>query len=169
MPDVANNLRRLIARDGLTIKRVAEKTGVDQRTIKGILAGEVRRPHARTLHFLAEGLGVSIDELFQNPSSLASRSFDRQTNPVVEDLIKERPDMFDGWTEADFDELYSHVGVGGALTAQGSLATASAINRKREIFEKVAILLESSEAELLAELVNVMHRRILVSGDSEGP
>lgn len=167
MPDIATNLRRLIARGGLTIKCLATRSGVDQRTIKAILSDTVQKPHARTLHQLAGGLGASIDEFFQNPSSLASRSFDRKTNPVVDELIHGRPEVFEGWSEADFDELYSHVGVGGGLTADGSLAAAAAINRKREIFEKVAVLLETSEAELLVELVEVMHRRVQVDGEAE--
>jgi transcriptional regulator with XRE-family HTH domain len=167
MSDIATNLRRLIAHGGLTIKRLAEQSGVDQRTIKAILAGSVEKPHARTLHQLAGGLGASMDEFFQNPSSLAGRSFDRQTNPMVDELIHRRPEIFDGWSETDFDELYSHVGVGGHLTAEGSLAAATAINRKREIFEKVAILLETSEAELLVELIECMHRRVQVDGEGE--
>ncbi len=70
MSDHAANLRRLMARSGLTLQDVAERTGLHERTLKGILAG-TNKPHARTLHRLAEGLGVNADELFQDPSLLA--------------------------------------------------------------------------------------------------
>ena len=93
MPDFATNLRRLMAREGITLEEVARRSALDQRTIKAILAGTKTKPHARTLHQLASGLGVSADELFQNPSSLAHRVFDRQTNPVVDELVQSQPDL----------------------------------------------------------------------------
>ncbi|HWC88644.1 MAG TPA: helix-turn-helix transcriptional regulator, partial [Pirellulales bacterium] len=67
MPDYASNLRRLMARLNLTVREVSERTGLDQRTIKGILRGDNSKPHARTLHQLAAGLGADVDELFQTP------------------------------------------------------------------------------------------------------
>ncbi len=72
MLDFALNLRRLMARLGMTLEQVVEATGLSQRTVKALLAGK-SKPHARTLHQLAEGLGVSSDELFQNPSLLTHR------------------------------------------------------------------------------------------------
>ena len=66
---IATNVRRLMARDGLTFTDVVEMTGLDERTIRGLVRG-ANNPHARTLHKFAHGLGVSIDELFQ-PASLA--------------------------------------------------------------------------------------------------
>ena len=61
---IAANVRRLMARDGLTFTDVGEMTGLDERTIRGLVRG-ANNPHARTLHKFAQGLGVSIDELFQ--------------------------------------------------------------------------------------------------------
>src|ERR1700752_2711247 len=101
-----------MARFGLTIDEVVEQTGLDERTVKGVLRGSIR-PHARTLHRLATGLGVPADELFQNPSVLAHRLFDRQTNPVVDEVAAGHPELFEGWHADDFDELYSHFGAGG--------------------------------------------------------
>src|SRR5262245_21413803 len=106
MIDHAANLRRLMARFGLTLHDVVERTGVHERTVRGILNG-TKKPHAMSLHRLAAGLGVDTDELFQDPSLLAHRLFDRRTNPVVEEIVAARPDLFQHWTEADFDELYS--------------------------------------------------------------
>ena len=77
MPDFATNLRRLMARLGLTLEALSERTDLDERTLKGILSGQSSRPHARTLHKLAAGLGVPADELFQHPSLWAHREFDR--------------------------------------------------------------------------------------------
>ena len=72
MGDVASNLRRLMARLGLTLEQVIAATGLSERTVKAMLAG-TSKPHARTLNRLAAGLGVAVDELFQNPSLLAHR------------------------------------------------------------------------------------------------
>lgn len=105
MRDVALNVRRLMARSGLTLEQVIAATGLSERTVKALVAG-TSKPHARTLHRLAEGLGVSVDELFQNASLLAHRLFDRRANPAVDELIGSQPGWFDGWREADLAIAY---------------------------------------------------------------
>ena len=164
MSDYATNLRRLMARFGLTMEMVVERTGLDDRTIKGILAG-ANKPHARTLHRLATGLQVSPDELFQDPALLAYHLFDRDTNPVVDEVVAEHPQLFEGWSQAAFDELYSRFGTGGGLTVEGTLAAVQAMNHKRDIQNKVNVLLETSEAALLTGFVNLLYQRVVVSGE----
>jgi transcriptional regulator with XRE-family HTH domain len=146
-----------MAQQGLTIKLVAERCGLDERTIRGALNGN-NNPHARTIHALATGLGVSTDELFLDPSLLVQRRFDRQTNPAIEEAVASNPDLFEGWTDADFDELYSRVGTGGALTVQGAVEAIRAMNRKRETHAKLDVLLESRQGELLHKLIDVFYR-----------
>ncbi len=163
MVDFGTNLKRLMARFGLTIDEVVEQTGLDERTVKGVLGGSIRRPHARTLHRLAVGLGVPADELFQNPSVLAHRLFDRQTNPVVDEVAANYPGLFEGWGADDFDELYSHFGAGGELTAEGARRTVEGMNRRRDLHRKVAVVLESHEAGLLEEMIDVLYRRIVIA------
>ena len=65
---------------------------------------------------------MTADELFQDPSLLAHRLFDRRTNPLVEEVVNRQPELFVGWTERDFDELYSRFAAGGSLTEEGALA-----------------------------------------------
>jgi transcriptional regulator with XRE-family HTH domain len=162
MLNVASNVRRLMARCGMTLQQVVEATGLHKRTVKAILSGH-GKPHARTLHRLASGLGVSTDELFQNPSLLTHRLFDQRTNPIVQEVVDSRPQLFDGWSQADFEELYSHFGTGGALTVAGTTEVVLAMNRKRDIHQKVALLLESGEAEILSGLVELLYQKIVVS------
>lgn len=169
MHDYAANLRRLMARQGLTLHDLVERTGLYERTLKGILAGTNKKPHAKTLHRLAAGLGVDADELFQDPSLLAYRTFDRETNPVVTEVIHSHPDLFAGWTHADFDELYSRFGAGGGLTHSGTLDAVRAMNHKREIHQKVDVLLESGERELLAGVVELLYQRIVLHRPPAGP
>ena len=157
---VQENLRRLITQFGWTIHQVAEKSGLDLRTIRGILEGS-KRPQARTLNRLARGLGVSSNELFLDPARLLYRHFDRQTNPVVAEVVEDRPELFLGWTEAEFDELHSRVGTGGPLTAEGTVAAVVQMNRSRALHEKLALLLETSQAELICSIVEAMYEKVV--------
>ncbi len=158
---LGENLLRLMADRGLSIRRLAEQTGLDGRTIHGILGG-TRTPRARTLHRLAEGLGVAADELFLDPMHLLYRRFDRRTNPVVEEVIQAHQRLFSGWTEADLDELHSRVGAGGALTVGGALAAVHQMNHKRELHEKLDLLLESSQAKLIRGIMDVLYSQVVV-------
>jgi transcriptional regulator with XRE-family HTH domain len=159
---IATNLRRLMARDGLTFVDVIEASGLDERTVRGIVRGR-NHPHARTLHKLAQGLGVEIDELFRPLGRSAPREFDRATNALVETMVAAHPNHFANWSGADFDELYSRFGAGGQLTESGVLAAAEAMNARRDLWRQVGVILESGEAELLAEFVNVLYRRVTTS------
>jgi transcriptional regulator with XRE-family HTH domain len=164
MFDFALNLRRLMARSGMTLEQVVDATGLSQRTVKDLLAGKTK-PHARTLHRLAAGLNVSSDELFQSPSLLAHRLFDRRTNPAVDEVVKSHPEWFEGWSQLDFEELYSHFGTGGALSPNGAVNVVQAMNRKRDVHRKVALLLESGQADILAGFVDLLYQKVVVSDD----
>ena len=156
----AENLRRLMADRGLSIRGLARRTGLDQRTIRGILSGS-NTPHTRTLHRLAEGLGVAAGEFFLDPLHLLYRRFDRRTNPVVEEVIQAHQKLFSGWTEADLDELHSRVGTGGALTFDGTLAAVRQMNHKRELHDKLDLLLESSQAEVIRGIMEVLYSQVV--------
>ncbi|MEX0675975.1 MAG: helix-turn-helix transcriptional regulator [Pirellulales bacterium] len=162
MCHIATNVRRLMARAGMTLSQLVEASGLHERTIKNILNG-TSKAQPRTLHRLASGLGVSSDELFQNPSLLAHRLFDRRTNPAVQDVVDSHPELFEGWTETDFEELYSRFGTGGALSPAGAAEAVLAMNEKRAVHQKVALLLETSEAVLLVGLVDLLYQKIVVS------
>lgn len=158
---IATNVRRLMARDGLTFLEVVESTGLDERTIRGLVRG-ANNPHARTLHKFANGLGLEIDELFQPAGGQTRQTFDRATNPVVERVVEENAALFDAWSETDFDELYSQFGAGGPLNEEGVVTAAEAINAKRALMQQVCVILESSEAQLLADFIALLYRRVTV-------
>ncbi len=154
------NLRRLIANLALTIDQVEAKSGVDRRTVLAILEGR-RKPQPRTIHRLAEGLGVSTDEFFVEPAHLLFRQLDRQTNPIVEEVVESAPHLFADWTELDFDELLSRVGVGGPLTAEGVRAAAGDMNTKRELQEKLAVLLETGQGAMVRGVIELLYEQIV--------
>jgi hypothetical protein len=105
---------------------------------------------------------VKVDEFFVDPAQLLYRRFDQQTNPVVSDVIETHRELFDGWTESDFDELHSRVGAGGPLTIEGTLTAVREMNQKRELHARLDLLLESSHAEIAAGILNVLYKRIIV-------
>ncbi|MBN2476893.1 MAG: helix-turn-helix transcriptional regulator [Pirellulales bacterium] len=161
----ADNLSRLMADQGLSIHQAARQTGVDERTIRAILGGN--KPHARTLNRLAKGLDVRVDEFYVDPSQLLYRRFDRRTNPVIEEVMETHKGLFAGWGEADFDELHSRMGTGGVLTFEGALAAVRQMNRKRELHEKLDVLLESSRAEDIGGIVDVLYGQVVVQDGTE--
>jgi transcriptional regulator with XRE-family HTH domain len=132
---------------------------LDGRTLCSLAQGTAH-PHARTLHKLADGLGISIDELFQPVRRVAPRTFDRATNSLVDDCVAEHPKLFRNWSQSDFDELYSRFGTGGKLTEEGILAAAEAANAKRDLWRQMSVVLESGEADLLSQFVSLLYDRV---------
>ena len=161
------NLARLIAVGGLSIDAVAAQCGIDRRTIRGILRGS-HHPRAQTLYRLAQGLGVAVDEFFLDPSRLLYRRFDQRTNPQVQEALDAQPELFAHWREADFLELHSRVGTGGPLTLEGALAAARQINRRRDFFEKAAVLLETAQGDTIIDIVNMMYDKVVIHGAVDG-
>jgi transcriptional regulator with XRE-family HTH domain len=161
MPNrTAVNLRRLTSQMGLTSHQVAQQTGLDQRTIRAMLDGS-NRPHPATLHRLAKGLGVSPDEFFLEPSQLLYR-FNAHTNPAVAEIVESRAELFADWTQSDFEELHSRFGTGGPLTVEGALAAVEQMNRNRSVHEKLALLLQSGQADLVRGIVETMYEKLRV-------
>jgi transcriptional regulator with XRE-family HTH domain len=162
---VATNLRRLMARHNLTVQGLAEEAGVDVRTIKSLLRSR-QRPHARTLHKLAAGLGISADEFFQplaendRSGSVDIRAFDRATNPIAAAVLAAQPQRFADWSAEEIDELFSRVGTGGELNETGVAAAADLIESRRKILEKAAVILETDEADLLRGIVEMLYGRV---------
>jgi transcriptional regulator with XRE-family HTH domain len=157
------NVRRLMARLDLTQADVVTATGLDERTVRSLMRGG-SQPHARTLHKFAAGLGVEVDELFHDvlfqDGLDGAAAFDRATNPAVAEAIKQHPKLFERWSAADFEELFSRVAVGGELTEAGALAAAEAMNGRRKLMQQVALILESGEADILREFVAMLYRRV---------
>ena len=148
-----------MAKHGLSYDSLAEQTGLDQRTLRGIMRAETR-PHAKTLQRLAEGLGVGVDELFAGDESAAHHEFDSQTNPAIEEAVSQEPGMFARWTPADFGELASRFGAGGPLTVEGVIESAQAMNANRETLARAQVVLESTQAQTLREVVEALYRQV---------
>ena len=158
-PVVAHNLRRLMAREGLGDEDVVERTGLDRRTLRGIVKGDTQ-PHAKTLHRLAEGLGVEADALFAVDETTDTAEFDAATNPAIDEAIAKEPELFEGWSPAEFNELASRFGEGGPLTVEGALESARAMNENRATIARARVVLESDEAATLRGIVDALYERV---------
>ncbi|NLS91777.1 MAG: helix-turn-helix transcriptional regulator [Planctomycetaceae bacterium] len=159
----STNLRRLLAQHGLTIAEVARRADVDRRTVLAML-NDSGKPHPKTIYRLAEALGVSVDEFYVEPSQLLYRQFDQETNPLVAEVVETHSGLFDGWTAADFDELHSRFGSGGALTHDGVVATAEEMNLHRSLHDKLAVLLESSHKDLTRKMIELLYDQATATG-----
>jgi transcriptional regulator with XRE-family HTH domain len=148
-----------MARLNMTLQDVVEATGLDQRTIRSLVDGNTQ-PHARTLHKLADGLGISTDELFQDPYQTGQALFDRATNPVAAEVIETHPELFRHWTQVDFEELFSRMAVGGEHTQAGTLAAAKEMNARQELQYQVAVILESDQANLMRDFTSLLFRQV---------
>lgn len=172
---VGQRIRAARLRKGWNQLELAAKSGVSRTTLYQMERGAIPTPRAATLHRLASTLDIPVawldPEQPLEPASVVTeivhssdgaRAFDRQTNPFVDMVAQQSPELFAGFTAEDWDELYSTFGVGGALTEEGVFQTASHIAKKRETLRRVSILLETHLAEPTTALVESLFRLIEV-------
>src|SRR5829696_7739163 len=84
---LATRLRVLRAERGLTVRQVADLSGVAKETISQVERGE-RHPYDRTLAKLAAAYGVPVKELLEEPVPLAEAA---ATSPKTEATRTQRP------------------------------------------------------------------------------
>jgi transcriptional regulator with XRE-family HTH domain len=172
---VGQRIRAARLRKGWNQLELASKSGVSRTTLYQMERGLIPTPRAATLHRLAKTLDIPVAWLDAEeslepfpvahdnpPAAGGARTFDRLTNPFVDVVARQSPELFAGFTAEDWDELYSTFGVGGALTEEGVFQTAARIARKRETLRRVSILLETHLAEPTAALVNSLFQLIEV-------
>lgn len=58
------NLQELKKKTGMTVKQIAEKTSLPERTISRILSGETEHPYADTLYVIVKSLGGDLGDIF---------------------------------------------------------------------------------------------------------
>ena len=100
---LAVNLRRLMADSGMTTVDLVKWSGVDERTIRGVLRGTAK-PHARTIHRLARALQVDAAKLLDDDSHAAA------VRQRLETFVAQRPHLFAGWSPLDVRKLLAASG-----------------------------------------------------------
>ncbi len=178
MYDLGHIVRSACARKGWDLSELAEKAGISRTTLYHLLEGHTDKPRLGTLSRLAEPLGLEVDELLGGPANVvlpgaaatisfseaAAREFDAAANPAVDEVARERPDLFRGWESDDWAELRSMFGTGGALNPGGVVRAADAINRRREAVRKLRIVLETHLSDVAIGLVETLYEMVRVKG-----
>lgn len=164
------NFLKLLERKGMSIKRLAQQTGVSLQTLRYWKRSGISYSRDERLEIVARVLGVGdpqalFEENLEPPTRVApagwpsdSSKLDLQTNPVVQYVLSDQPELFLGFEPADWDELYSLHGTGGPLTYDGVCEAARQVARKRELRRKFDALLETEHFESLAHLIDVLYR-----------
>ena len=167
----AGHIRSLCAQQGWDIGELARRAQVSRTTLYQLDRGRIRRPHAATLGRIAAALDLSPDDLFrangnepadgrERDGRAAERAFDRLTNPVVADVLDQRPELFENWSADEWDELYSTFGTGGQLSPDGVVQAAEAIARKRETVQQLHVLLETHLGDVAANMIATLYRMV---------
>lgn len=60
------NLQELKKKTGMTVKQIAEKTRLPERTINRILSGETDHPYADTLDLIVKAMGYDLGDIFSD-------------------------------------------------------------------------------------------------------
>jgi transcriptional regulator with XRE-family HTH domain len=170
-------IREECLRRGWDIGELARRTGMTRGTLYNLRRGTTRRPRASTLNSIARAFDIdpcSLDRqtdesvggenipefdsrtLDSEAQMGSDRRFDRLANPLVDVVRHNAPELFSGWNEADFDELFSVFGTGGGLTEEGVATAARQMNRRRETLWRLQIVMETHLAEVAERLVKTL-------------
>ena len=163
------NFRRALKRSGLTIQQLADRTGVDLQTLRRWRREGVAQPEHEHIERIASVFGFANPWSLMEPMETVARpptdgrSLDRATNPYVDEVLQDRPELFADFLPVDWDELYSLHGTGGPLTYDGVIQAATRINDKRDLRRKFEVVMETHHFQTLAHLVNVLYRETEIS------
>jgi len=84
---------------------------------------------------------------------------DDATNPVIDEVRASNPKLFRGFTDADWMELKSIHGSGGALTAEGVIAEANRINAARKVRERFEVLMHTDCSAELTSFIDYLYEK----------
>ena len=172
---LVSRIRAQCLKRGWSFGRLAERAGLSRTTLYHLLRGTTSRPHPTTLTKICRALDLPLFELIGDDSRRADRmlcatgndvdtrdqrAFDCMTNPVIEEVFDESPEMFAAWSQQEWEELYSTFGTGGALTRRGVEHTARKMNRKRETIHQLHVVLETHLDEVAARMIAALYEMV---------
>ncbi len=193
-PTVGTRIRTLRLERGLTLAELARMSDCSRNALHRLEQGDVEVPRFSTITRLARALEIPVRSLVDadepeaqadsresvpEPSDSAreqstrsawdeAEQFDRSTNNVVDEVYAQHPELFVGWTNENWQELYSVFGTGGALNYDGVIRMADRMNRRGETVRQLEVVLETHLAEVAERLVAALYQSITVRRDA-GP
>jgi transcriptional regulator with XRE-family HTH domain len=153
---------------GWDIVELERRSAVGRTTLYHLEKGHTQRVRSSTIAAIARAFGLDVAELLAPAEPSTSRTserqrsaeFDRATNPAVAEVARERPEVFEGWTAEDWEEINSQFGVGGQLTPLGALKSAESINEKRETVRQLQVVLETHLRDVAREVIETFYRMV---------
>jgi len=159
---------------GWDIVELERLSGVARTTLYHLEKGHTQRVRSSTIAAIARAFKMDVAELVapvetaRSAERRRSAAFDRATNPAVAEVARERPEVFEGWTAEDWEEINSQFGVGGQLTPLGALKTAEAINEKRETVRQLQVVLETHLRDVAREVIETFYRMVQATSATAG-
>lgn len=166
IPQLATRVRHERLQRGWDLTELARRAEVSRTTLYHLEKGHTRRIRSSTVKTLADAFEMTVESLMSAPGESRGRpsrgdaAFDRETNPAVAEVVKERPVVFENWSPDDWDELYSEFGVGGPLTPLGVLSKAEAINEKRETVRQLHVVLDTHLRDVAREVIETFYKMV---------
>jgi transcriptional regulator with XRE-family HTH domain len=154
---------------------LARRADVSRTTLYHFRLGKIRRPRITTLSALAAAFELPLNRFLWGHSeppgpAVSSRSgsaqeFDRSTNQAIRQVHEEHPELFTGWTDREWEELYSTFGVGGALNEDGVITNARQINESRRTRRQLDVVLETHLREVASRMIECLYRMVVPEGN----
>lgn len=160
------NLRWLMQWRGISFSELVRRTGIERHVIARWMKSGAEKPRSEYLTRMASVLGLEDPRLIfevdlherQDDLLPQPRTIDRSTNPLIEQVVTEQPQLFASFSEDDWDEIYSLHGTGGPLTAEGVIGSADHINAKRDLRQKFEAVMETDYFPTLQSIIELMYR-----------
>jgi transcriptional regulator with XRE-family HTH domain len=67
-----DNLKELKKKTGMSVKQIADKTNLPERTVNRIFSGDTDNPYVDTLHRIVTSLGGSLDDILADTKVVVS-------------------------------------------------------------------------------------------------
>lgn len=94
-----DNLKELKKQTNMTVKQIAEKTNLPERTVNRIFSGDTDNPYVDTLHRIVTAMGYSLNDIFADTKlvvgteSMATLKENVDVITAENDLISVENDM----------------------------------------------------------------------------
>ena len=176
---LAAQIRAGCLRKGWNIGELARQAGVSRTTLYHLERGTTRKPHYPTVQRITAALEISAESVCEpslkqpqrlrnisDSDSPGSRLFDRATNNEISEVHHEFPELFSGWADEDWDELYSTFGEGGSLNRVGVVEFAHQINLKRETLHRLQVVLETHLCPVAVNLIETLYGMVRIQSNS---
>jgi transcriptional regulator with XRE-family HTH domain len=119
-----DNLKLLKSRTGMSVKVIAEKTNLPERTVSRIFSGETPNPYVDTLHRIVTVLGGSLDDILADTKAVVAQESLVEAQETA-DVLEAQRDL----KAAENEVLLAKVA---ALTAEVDLLKKE-LNHKEEL------------------------------------